>query len=55
MADDTPKKGKVKVLKEYFGLKEGQKLTDFAAELKELTDEEKVQLTEGIEDGSLTY
>lgn len=45
----------VKTLKDYFGLRDGDKLADFANELKELSDEEKQQLSEGIESGSLTY
>jgi hypothetical protein len=49
------KKFSVKVLKEFFGLREGDKLADFAQELKALSDEEKQQLHDGIEDGSLTY
>lgn len=45
----------VVILKNFFGVKEGQKLTDFANEIKELTDEDKLQLATGIEDGSLNY
>ena len=53
MADE--KKISIKPLKEFFGLKEGQKLADFAEELKQLTDEDKQQLSKGIEDGTLNY
>lgn len=49
------KKVNVKALKEFFGLKEGQRLADFAEELKALSTEEKEQLSEGILNGSLTY
>lgn len=45
----------VKALRSYFGQKEGQTLTQFAAELKELSDTEKQQLADGIRDESLTY
>jgi hypothetical protein len=51
----TEKKVDVKLLKNFFELKEGQKLADFAAELKTLSEEEKIQLCEGIANGSLTY
>ncbi len=43
------------VLKKFFGLREGDKLIDFAKELKDLTDEDRIQLTSGILDGSFTY
>lgn len=49
------KKFSVKVLKEYFGLRDGDKLADFAKELKDLSEEEKIQLHDGIEDGSMNY
>lgn len=45
----------VKVLRDYFGKKEGGTLAGFAAELKELTDQEKQQLADGIRNESLTY
>jgi len=35
------------VLRTYFGLKEGQKLTDFMAEVKALTPESKTELALG--------
>lgn len=54
MADEE-KKVNVKALKEYFGLREGQKLMDFGRELQTLSHEEKVQLSEGIENGTYTY
>jgi len=44
-----------KTLKDYFGIKEGDKLADFAKEIQALSDEEKAQLADGIENGSLTY
>jgi len=56
MTEEAPKKpGTTKILKEYFGMRPGTKLADFAAELKELSDEEKEQLAEGISNGSLNY
>lgn len=45
----------VKVLKDFFGVKPGDSLKDFAAELKELTDEDKAQLVAGIEDETFDY
>lgn len=42
MADNTM--GFTKAARDFFGLKEGQKLTAFAAELKELPYEDKVEL-----------
>ena len=38
--------GVTKILKEYFGLKDGQKLMDFAEELKGLTAADKLELAE---------
>lgn len=56
MTEEEPKKpGTTKVLKEFFGLRPGTKLADFAAELKELSVVEKEQLAEGISNGSLNY
>ena len=43
------------VLKKFFGLKDGQTLSDFAGELKQLTDEDKEQLVQGITDESFSY
>lgn len=42
----TAEMGVTKILKEYFGLKHGQKLMDFAEELKGLTADEKQELAE---------
>lgn len=42
-------------LKSFFGLKPGQTLMEFAAEVKRLTDEDFAALRDGIVDGSLTY
>ena len=50
-----PEKTGAALLKEYFGYRAGQKLTDFAAELKSLSPEEKTQLETGIRNGTLTY
>lgn len=44
-----------KTLKEYFGLKEGDRLADFAKEIQALSEEDKVQLADGIENGTLDY
>ena len=40
------KMGPMKILKEYFGYGAGKTLQDFNAELKQLSDEEKRELTE---------
>lgn len=42
-------------LKKYFGIKEGDKLIDFANELKKLTDEDRQELTKGILDETFSY
>lgn len=47
--------GNAKLFKEFFGYRDGDRLQDFAQELKQLTDEEKAQIVRGIEDGSMTY
>lgn len=39
-----------KACKEYFGTKPGQKLTEFAAELKALTPEDKAEMAFGLSD-----
>lgn len=52
---EMPEKTGAALLKEYFGYRAGQKLTDFAAELKSLSPEEKAQLETGIRNGTLTY
>jgi hypothetical protein len=44
-----------KTLKDYFGIRPGDALADFAKEIQALSDEDKVQLADGIEDGTLTY
>ncbi len=55
MPEET-RKASVKAIKEFFGYRPGKEtLSDFAQELKELSDEEKLQLSDGIENGSLTY
>lgn len=43
------------VLKQFFGLREGQTLTGFVAELKDLSADEKAQLANGIRDETFTY
>lgn len=45
----------VSELNKYFGRKPGQSLTDFGAELKDLTLNDKVQLVGGIVDGTFNY
>lgn len=39
-----------KAAKDYFGLKDGQKVADFAAELRDLTEKDRVDLAEGLAD-----
>lgn len=39
----------------FFGKREGQGLKEFKAELDELTDNDKAQLVEGINNGTYTY
>ncbi len=43
------------VLKKYFGVRPGDKLQDFAKELKNLTDSDREELTTGILNESFTY
>lgn len=43
---NKPTPSDASVLKEYFGLKEGQGLADFVAEIKKLTPEDKAELVE---------
>lgn len=53
--DQKPTTGTISTVKKYFGLKDGQTMTEFAKEYKELTDEDKAQLAGGILDGTETY
>lgn len=53
--EPTTRVGNVSIVKKFFGLKENQTMTQFAAEWKELSDKDKTELTEGIENESLTY
>lgn len=39
----------------FFGKKDGQSLSDFAKEWKELSEDDKGQLIDGVNDGSFTY
>ena len=55
MAEETKEKGPTVILKNYFGLKKDEDLRGFLAELKELSTEEKEQLSEGIKNGTFTY
>lgn len=41
------KKGTATVIKEYFGYRKGENLQGFRNELKELSDEEKLELAQG--------
>lgn len=43
------------VLYQFFGLLDGQTKMEFIQEMKELSDESKAQLSNGIRDESLTY
>lgn len=55
MMEEQKSMGNAKLFKEFFGYRDGDRLQDFAQELKQLTDEEKAQIVRGIEDGSMTY
>ncbi len=56
MATEKPKSpATAKTLKDFFGLRPGEGLKDFAAELKALTPEDKEQLVLGIRDESYNY
>ncbi len=55
MTDDAKKPSLLKPIKEFFGLKDGQRMTEFANEYRELTDGDKTQLAEGIENSTLDY
>lgn len=58
MAEEQEEKksaGSVRVLKDFFGYRPNTGLKEFGEELKALSDEEKIALTEGIQNGSLTY
>lgn len=52
---NTPTRTGAKIFKEYFGLLPGQKLADFAKELKELPDVDFFAIRDGIADGSFSY
>ena len=43
----TQKKGKLSVIRQYFGKKDGQSLSQFAAEVKQLTEADKNELAQG--------
>ena len=45
----------VKQVQELFGRLPGQSLTDFAAELKSLTEQDRIDLANGMSDGTLSY
>lgn len=44
-----------KVLSKYFGKKDGGTLAQFADEIKQLTEQDKQQLGDGIRNVTLTY
>lgn len=44
-----------KLFQGYFGRKPGQNLMEFGQEINELSEKEKIQIADGIEDGTLTY
>lgn len=48
MADEEKKPSRLTMIREYFEIKQ-------LDELKALTDEDKAQLAQGLEDGSLNY
>ena len=43
----TAKKGKLSIIRRYFGKKDGQTLSEFASEVTELSDAEKLELAQG--------
>lgn len=52
----TPEKvGSVTKVYKYFGVQQGRRIADFQQEWMKLSDEDKMQLTEGILNDSLTY
>lgn len=52
---DPPKQTNAKDIKQFFGFKENQTMTQFLQEFKQLTDDDKNQLGNGIRNGTLTY
>lgn len=52
---DEKKRTFAKLFQGYFGRKPDQTLIEFGAEINELSDEEKNQLADGIEDSSFNY
>lgn len=54
MPEEEKKTGIAGIYK-FFGPRPGQSIKDFADEFKMLTVEDKNQLREGIDNGSLTY
>lgn len=51
----TDFKTDIMVLKEFFGTREGETLTQFVAEMRELGEDDKAILAEGIRNGTYTY
>lgn len=49
------RKGAATKFVKFFGKKDGQTLSEFATEMRDLADEDVAQLVGGIDDGTLTY
>ncbi len=45
----------IKDVKDFFGMKPGQSLKEFAEEWKAMDDASKEQIRQGLGDGTLTY
>lgn len=50
-----PRKGAATKFVKFFGKQHGQGLSEFAAEIKALSDQDVADLVGGIDNGSLTY
>lgn len=48
-------KGDIKTIKDFFGFRPGDGLKDFADEVKALSEDEKRQLVDGINDETFNY
>lgn len=55
MADEPQPKSDTVLMKNFFGYRDGEGLSDFSNELKTLSPEEKAELGEGIRNGTFTY
>ena len=47
MTEANKKRSKINVIKLYFGLREGDKASDFMKEIKQLSTEERLDLAQG--------